>query len=108
MLGASAEDEVGKVVFHLKQCGREAAKKGESSEYLGSRLLIWVQSVGAAVAVWKGAVMPEVCVLQYPSFTDYSKQMLWPQAHTPVAPCVGNGRQLSRGCALFAEIGPEP
>lgn len=40
MLGASAEDEVGKVVFHLKQCGREAAKKGESSEYLGSRLLI--------------------------------------------------------------------
>lgn len=76
MLGASAKDEVGKVAFHLKCRGRKAAKKSESSECLGSRLLISVQSLGATVVVWKGAVMPEVCVLRYPSLTDSSKQML--------------------------------
>lgn len=60
-LGVSAKDRVKELAFHLKRSGRGAAKS-ERSEYLSSRFLLSVQSVGATGNVRQGAVMPEVCV----------------------------------------------
>lgn len=61
-LGVSAKDRVKELAFHLKRSGRGAAKKSEHNEYLSSRFLLSVQSVGATGNVRQGAVMPEVCV----------------------------------------------